>query len=268
MAKNNQTIFIANNISDVFYHVKSVSDIQILGGSTYSQHISEKSLTIRNIQELKTFEKKEHYFSFGAATTLAQILSLGQSKLPAIIYDALVTIATPEIRNIATIGGNICALDKRLTLYAPLLAMDAKLEFQNSNGSVFTPFTKFEKIPKGYVLTRIRIPVEDWDVSIFRRLGPEHVISPLSAGFVFLAENQLNVITNVRVVLAGSVVFRSAELENMLIGKKLPLTSKDIENLTEDTEKLFDKEMEGKEYPSILKVQFLNLLRYSLKQLT
>ncbi len=264
----NKTIFIANNISDVFYHLKSVSDLQILGGSTYTTDFSDKTLTIRNIPELTSYERKEHYFTFGTGTTLSQILSIGRTKLPVVLYDAIQTIATPSIRNVATIGGNICAVNKHLTLFAPLLALDARLEFQNSENKVFIPISKFTSVPKGMLLTKVRIPVNNWDVAIYRRLGPEHEISPLSAGYVFLADNQINTITNVRIVLAGDFIFKSTELENMLIGKRLPLGPRIIQAILGKADELFSSVAEKEKAPSILKTEFINLLHYSLEQLT
>lgn len=264
----NKTIFIANNISDVFYHLKSVTDLQVLGGCTYTTSFSDKALTIRNIPELSTYERKEHYFIFGTGNTLSQILSIGRTKLPSVLYDALQTVATPSIRNVATIGGNICAKDKHLTLFAPLLALDARLEFQSYDNKVFIPISKFTSVPKGMLLTKIRIPVNNWDVAIYRRLGPEHVISPLSAGYVFLADNQINTITNVRIVLAGDFVFKSTELENMLIGKRLPLNSRIINTIIDKADNIYTSATKDISTHPVLKAEFINLLRYSLEQLT
>lgn len=264
----NKTIFIANNLSDVFYHLKSVSDLQILGGSTYTTFFSDKTLTIRNIPELSSYERKEHYYTFGTGITLSQILSIGRSKLPSVLYDAIQTVATPAIRNIATIGGNICAKNKHLTLFAPLLALDARLEFQNSENKVFIPISKFNSVPDSMLLTKIRIPVNNWDVAIYRRLGPEHVISPLSAGYVFLADNQINTITNVKIVLAGDFIFESTELENMLIGKRLPLGQRIIQSILAKAEELYSSNIKNESAPALLKAEFINLLHYSLEQLT
>lgn len=284
MLKTNQTVFIAKSLSDVFYHINSVSGLQILGGCTYVDSIDEKSLTVRNIPELSGFEKRERYIDFGPAVTLSQMISIGRTKMPSVLYDALATIGTPFVRNLATLGGNICASDlftlteqepehgrgasQKLTLFAPLLALDARLELRNQTETRYIPFSKFSGVPQGFVLTKIRVPVDNWEVAIFRRVGPSNMISSLSAGFVFLADTQKNILANIRIAFAGPVVFRSQELENRVIGTRLPLSKRLIDSLVGDADRLY-RETTAKLAPKpILKAQFLNLLRYSLEQLT
>jgi len=278
MSKNNQTVFIAKTLSDVFYHVNSVSGLQILGGCTYEDTIEEKSLTVRNIPELASFEKRERYIDFGPAVTLSEMLSIGRNKMPAILYDALLTIATPSVRNLATLGGNICGGTysaqnsgqgtQKLTLFVPLLALDARLELRNQNETRYVPFSKFNGVPTGFVLTKIRVPVDEWEIAIYRRVGPSNIISPLSAGFAFLADTQKNILTNIRIAFAGPIVFRSQELENKVIGTRLPLSERTIQMLVDESDTLYDETVDSKNTKPILKAQFLNLLRYSLEQLT
>jgi CO/xanthine dehydrogenase FAD-binding subunit len=269
MVKTNQTVLIAKTLSDVFYHVNSVSGLQIVGGCTYVDSIEEKSLTVRAIPELSSFEKRERYIDFGPSVTLSQMISIGRNKMPAVLYDALTTIATPAVRNLATLGGNICgSKDQKLSLYAPLLALEARLELRSQNETRYVPFSKFEGVPRGFVLTKIRVPVDEWEIAIFRRVGPSNQISPLSAGFIFLADTQKDILTNIRIAFAGGIVFRSQELENKLIGTRLPLSVRIIETLVDEANTLYDEAVVEKVHKPILKAQFLNLLRYSLEQLT
>lgn len=268
MVKNNQTVLIANTLADVFYHVNSVRNLQIVGGCTAVDTINDTSLTVRNIKELLSIEKKERFFEFGPAVTLASILNLGKTKLPSIFYDTVSSVATPFIRNLATIGGNICAEGQKHTLYAPLLALDARLEIRSKDETKFISLNNFNGIPHGYVLTKIRIPVEDWSIAIFRRVGPSNLITPLSASFAFLADMQKDILLNIKIVFAGTIIFKSHELENKLIGTRLPLSSKNIDSLIQESETEFVNQTENQTYEPILKDQFLNLLRYSFEQLS
>lgn len=276
MQKNNQTVLIAKSLNDVFYHINTVNNLQILGGCTRVNTINEISLTVASIPELLTIDKKERHIDFGPAVTLSQILEIGRNKMPSVLYDAIETVATPAVRNIATLGGNICAScsadgdesAQKLTLYAPLLALDARLEFKNQNETMYVPFNKFTSIPHGFVLTKIRVPFDDWEVAIFRRVGPSNIITPLSAGFVFLADTQKDILANIRIAFAGTILFRSLELENRVIGTRLPLSKRTIDSLIQEAEEQYINTVENHDKFPILKAQFLNLLRYSLEQLT
>lgn len=262
----------AKSLNDVFYQMNqySNSELKILGGCTsFSETaFSENNLSIININELKTIEKRERYYDFGAGVSLSKLTDLGKQNIPSVLYEATKTIANPIVRNLATIGGNICQTNFYHTLYAPLLALDAKLQFQNKNEAYFFPFTKFEGIPKENILSLIRIPVEEWDISIFRRLGPSNYINDLSASFVFLANSQKNQISNLRIAFAGKFKFRNIDLENKLIGAHLPLSSSTIATFLLEAEELFNKEADAADANPILKKQFWNLVNYSLEQLS
>ena len=267
---SSKTFFYAKNLADVFYQMKTISDLSIVGGCTTfaEKPLPEKSLSVRDIPELKIIDKHERYIDFGAAVTIADIEALGEANLPSTLHSALSTIANPSVRNIATIGGNVCADDFYHTIYAPLLALDARLEFQSGEETIFRTISRFERIPKGTLLAKIRLPTEEWEVSVFRRLGPKDEINRFSAGFVFLANSQKNQISDLRIAMAGSFKFRDIDLENKLIGAHLPLSQAAISSFLLETETAFEKAIKGENVEPILKRQFKSLVNYSLEQLT
>lgn len=268
MQNNNSSVLMATNLADVFFHLKSVNALQILAGCTYIKNPEEKSLCLKFLNELKTIEKKERYIDFGSALSLSQIIQVKKTNIPTVLYDALTSIASESVRNLATLGGSICACDPRIMIWSPLLALDAKLEFKNQNESKYIAFSKYREVPKGMILTNIRIPFEDWDVQIFKRVGPSSVINELSAGFTFLAATQKDIIINTRITFAGEAVFKSTELENKIIGAHFPLSSKFITDVVKTAQELIEKNEECSKMKAILKQQFLNLLQYSLEQFT
>ncbi len=268
MQKNNQSVFIANNLADILYHLKSVKQLQILAGCTAVDRIEDKAVTVAPIEELKFYEKRERYMDLGASITLTQLLDFGRQNIPTVLYDAAQTVGTQAIRNIATLGGNICAKGTKHTLYAPLLALDARLEFKTSFETMYINFSNFKEIPEGHVLTKIRVPLNDWEIAIFRRIGPTNRITPLSASYAFLVSTQNNVIVSVKVAFAGIITFHSQEMENKIIGSRLPLSQKTISELIKTADDLYDKIENIQVSPLILKSQFLNLLRYSFELLS
>lgn len=267
MAKNPKTVLLTKNLSDAFYHLKSISGLQVLGACTATEQIGDKVIILRNISELQTIDKHEQYIDFSSQVTLSNMIKLGKTNMPPVLYDALMTIATEPVRNIATLGGNICAQGVKHTLYAPLLALDARLEFRTATETRQIPFSRFTEIPKGFILTKIRIPSDEFELSIFKRTGPAHTISDMSAGFAFLVDTQNDIIANIRIVYAGQTVFHSRTLENRIIGTRLPLNEKFISSLLLEASKIFEEENKDKNLPPILHAQFQNLLHWSFEQL-
>ena len=265
----NKSFFYAKNLSDVFYQLKTISDLTLVGGCTSfaEKSLPEKSLSVRDIPELKIIDKHERYIDLGAAVTLSEIEDLGEPNLPATIFQAIKSIANPTVRNIATIGGNVSTKDFYCTLYAPLLALDAKLEIKTETEAKFLSITRFEGLGEKSILSRLRLSFEEWEVSLFRRVGPENALNELSASFVFLANSQKNQISDLRIAMAGSFLFRDIDLENKLLGAHLPLTETAISNFMLEADGAFDFATKDKKIAPILRQQFWNLLKFSLELL-
>ena len=70
-------------------------------------------VSLRGIQDLKTFSNGSGV-RLGSALTLNQIVEHPQT--PAALRHAAVQVATPHLRNMGTLGGNLC-LDTRCTYY-------------------------------------------------------------------------------------------------------------------------------------------------------
>ena len=262
-----KNIFYAKNLQEIFYSLKNIKNLKLIEGATGLETLPEKSLSIINIPELKKISKHERYIEFGPATSLSQILNLGERHIPKILFDALSTIANPFVRNIATIGGNIMGDFWYHTLYAPLLALDARLELKTENETTYKSLVNFTGLKENQIISNIRLPLSDWDIEFFMRTGPESKITEESASFSFLALSEKNIITSIRIAFAGPFAFRNLEFESKLIGLKLPLNDKNIASIMEDAEFYFTKEKKDRKIKAVLESQFLNLLKYSLEHL-
>lgn len=268
----NKTVFFAKNLNELLYYVKTVQGLKIVGGCTQIDELPDKSISTFGIKELSQINLHERYIEIGPATTIAELIDFGEKHIPSLLYKALKTIATPNIRNMATIAGNIFAQNRKHTLFAPLLALDAKLEFKNQtetrNVSMIN-FSGVQSIPSGFVLSKIIIPVNYYDICVFRRVGPENSVNENSASFAFLASLEKNSLLNVKIAFAGPFIFRSTkEFENSLIGHRLPLTQKDINEIEQMISLEFTKASKDQMISDVLKQQFFNLCRYSFEQLT
>ena len=104
-----KTIYYANNLEEVFYQLKTIAKLQIVGGCTGNDDLADNFLSVRNLPELCRIDKHERFFEFGSALTLTELEDIGEKNLPVVLYEALKTIANSQVRNLATLGGNICA---------------------------------------------------------------------------------------------------------------------------------------------------------------
>lgn len=266
--KTYNTYYFARNINELFSSIDRSPNLNIVGGCTLLEKMPLPAVSVRTIPELRTITKHERYLDFGPGATLQEILSIGEKNLPKILYEALKTIANPMIRNLATIGGNICNQDHKLTLVAPLIALDAKVQLKSKNESKYESLKNFNFVPKKQILSSIRIPLKDWDISLFFRVGPKNQITEHSASFAFNVSTEKNVITDVRLAFAGKITFYSRELEQRLVGEHLPLSSEKINLFIQEASLEFDTIKTDLSCIQILKKQFLNLTHYSLEQLT
>jgi len=285
MQKNFKSVFYAKNLSDIFYNLKTVPHLKILAGCTQCKrtfdgqcyNLPDSSLVIRAISELKKISRKEHFITFGSAVSLNSILDLGKKHVPSVLYEAVDQMATSSIRNLATIGGNICAANCKTSLYAPLIALDTELEYKSPRETKTVNFSYFKGIPEGYILTEIKIPLEDWNISIYKRLGPKTVLSDESGSFCFLADTSRGVLSDFHIVYCKEIILRSRELENKLIGSRLPLNRHSIDNLINDYISIFSSEFittekyknsdDAENEFSFQKWQLANLLKYSFEHL-
>lgn len=268
----NKTVFFAKNINELLYHIKTVQGLTIVGGCTGIDTLPEKSVSTFGIKELSQIVLHERYIEIGPGATISELLAIGEKHIPTVLYKALSTVGTPNIKNMATIAGNIFAKDRKHTLFAPLLALDTKLEIRNSSEIKNITMVNFQgphSIPQGFILSKIIIPTNYYDISVFRRVGPENSINENSASFAFLASLEKNSLLNVKIAFAGPFVFRTTkEFENSLIGHRLPLSHKDIDEIEDMISIEFTKASKDQMISDVLKQQFFNLCRYSFEQLT
>ncbi len=263
-----KTILYAKNAAELIKILSNNPGTKVVGGCTRIETLPDKFVSTHGIKDLSHISRHERYLDVGPGTTLAELFAIGQTHLPPILHEALNCISNPLIRNTATIGGNICSENHKLTLFAPLMALDAKLEFRNQTEVRNENIRNFKSVPEGFILSNIRIPLVDAELSIFRRIGPEHTITQQSASFAFLADTEKNTLLNVHLAFAGPFTFHSKEFENFMSGRRLPLTQKDISQLEEAVAEHFQKAATDQMITDVMRQQFFNLARYSFEQLT
>jgi len=196
-------------------------------------------LCLDKVQELHRITRTEQYLEIGSMVKLNKIIWLGKI-VPDVLATCLEKIGGVQLRNIATIGGNICGTSRLLDVSAPLTALDAQYELRNAHNSRWISASRFHSkeehavLQKQELLTRIRLPLHQWDYSIYKKFFPEDFFN--SEALVFLAKAQKSVLSDIRVVYKANSILRNKSGEDILNGKLLPISRRTADDFIENWE--------------------------------
>ncbi len=199
-------------------------------------------LDITRIPELHQFSHEGNRYRIGTALTHTELL---EKPIPQILYDAISSIGSPQIRNMGTIGGNICNASPAGDGILPLYLLDADVVLLSKDGERKMSISEFIKGPgktalkDGEILSAIEFTDSFKDyIHIFKKVGKRvaMTISVVSIGLIFKMSD--GIINDIRIAYGAvsPTVLRMKEVENFLIGKSiddeiLNKAQKMIENL-------------------------------------
>jgi len=130
--------------------------------------VPEYVVNIKNIAILD-YIREENGLRMGALT-LTKISSIEKSDIIKekyfSVYEAAKAFATPLIRNMATVGGNICRSSPSADMVPPLMVFDAELTLVGPKGERRVLLEDFftgpgENLLEGEILTEILIPPQE-----------------------------------------------------------------------------------------------------------
>lgn len=155
----------------------SKDDARILSGGTFifpflkkQENFPKNIIGLKNITSLKNIEKKDDSILIGSAVTLDDIKRsiLIKNYIP-LLFDFMPLVATSQIRNMATIGGNILCGLPWADLPFLLVALDAKLEFVEKSIPITDYLTQRKNFSKA-LLKNINIPRINITKYVFTRI--------------------------------------------------------------------------------------------------
>jgi carbon-monoxide dehydrogenase medium subunit len=100
-------------------------------------------MSLRKIEELRHFKQENGTCTFGAGTTVSGIGRSSLARTNPSIRDAVKSMATPQIRNRATVGGNLCTAAACADFPPVLLINDAVLTLESAAGKRELSVTDF-----------------------------------------------------------------------------------------------------------------------------
>jgi len=225
-------------------------------------------LCLDKLAELHRITRTEHYLEIGSMVKLNKLIWLGK-VVPKALCDCLEKISGVQLRNIATIGGNICCPSRLLDAAAPLTALDAQYELRTAHGMRWVAASRFHSeedqpsLGKQELLTRIRLPIHKWDYSMFKKFYSEDIYN--SKIFIFLVKTQKNTLSNIRVVYKGRSILRNKNAEGILAGKNLPLNRKAAEDFTNNWNEFL---LNNSEINEFTRIELINCIENNLTNLS
>lgn len=158
------------SLSEVLELLQARSDATLLAGGTdlgleISNHRRDfpVAISLEAVPELKGVENTPDYLDIGAAVSLTQIETALHGIFPA-LDEMIHWFAARQVRNRATLGGNIGTASPIGDLPPVLLALDAQLKLASANGVRWLPLADFFKsyrqtdLQAGELIVSVRIP--------------------------------------------------------------------------------------------------------------
>jgi len=122
-------------------------------------------VSLRGIAGLDYIQEEGKELRIGALTRISTILASDIIKRRCLsLHEAAAGFATPQVRNMATIGGNICRGAPSADMPPPLMTFDAELKLVGANGERKVSLEDFfagagQNVLDNEILTEITIPL-------------------------------------------------------------------------------------------------------------
>lgn len=197
---------------------------------------------IKGLDEIKILE--DGTIEIGALTTFTKIFrnDIINKHVP-ILAEAAVSMGGPQIRNIATIGGNICNGAVSADSVPALFTLNALLYLETANASRTIPITEFYagpgrvKLQPGEILTKILITKDNYEnfKGKYFKFSNRKAMDIAMIGVAVLLNTTDNKVNDLRIALGVSAPtpIRCQEAEKTSLG--LELTEENMKRISELT---------------------------------
>lgn len=141
------------------------------------------------------------------------------------------TLASVQIRNFGTIGGNICQADPSSDLIPSLIVLGARLRLSSSKGHRMFLLEDFfsdyyeTQLRQDEILTEIEVPLMPTDsIAVYEKLSIRKTDSPIVGGCVMIMfDSTKEICKDLRIALCavGPVPLRVKKAEDVMLGEKI-----------------------------------------------
>jgi len=157
----------------------------LAGGTDLLPHMKQRRIepkyivNIKGIPELACIKETPEGIHIGALAKLRaiELSPLINEKLP-LLSEAARSVGSVQVRNMGTIGGNICNASPSADMATPLMAVDAKVHIYSKSGEKNYPIVEFfhgrgeVRLEQGELVTGFTVPhLPEGAGSAFEKIG-------------------------------------------------------------------------------------------------
>lgn len=243
--------------------------VEYLRGSNLIAKFDKPILFINDIDELKGVKEDENNIIIGSLTTFDEIIK--SDLTPQVLKDSASGIAGPPIRNIATIGGNICNASPSADSLPSLYAMDADLILKSKNSERKVKIKDFITgvsktiLKNDEILTHIIIPKINYAYSFYRKIGTRkaNALSKLAICALVCKENN-KYRFKISFCTLGITITRDEAIEEKFIVSDVNEWKNNIKSIQEAYSSIMNPRNSARSTALYRKKCALNLIEYFL----
>jgi len=271
ISKNNNKFYIPINLKNLIQYTQNNKQYKfVTGGTDIALEVTKKNNTINSLiylgnnKDLNYIKIKRNYINIGSATPINKIIPILKKYYPS-FAEMFYRYGSTQIRNVASIGGNLGSASPIGDSLPALLALNAKLILQSKNQRLLD-IKKFFKayrktaLKNNEFIKEIRIPILKNHIfkcyKISKRIDDD--ISSLFVAYLIKLKN--NIIIDVNIAYGGmdSIPNFAFKTQKYLIGKEFNL--KNIEKSKQIIEKDFNPLTDVRASSSYRKLVSKNLM--------
>jgi len=240
ISKNNNKFYIPLNLKNLIQYTQNNKQYKfVTGGTDIALEVTKKNNNINSLiylgnnKDLNYIKIKENYINIGSATPINKIIPILKKYYPS-FADMFDRYGSTQIRNVASIGGNLGSASPIGDSLPALLALNAKLILQSKNQRLldikdfFKAYRKTALKNKEFI-KEIRIPILKNHIfkcyKISKRIDDD--ISSLFVAYLMKLKN--NIIIDINIAYGGmdSIPNFAFKTQKYLIGKEFNLKNID-----------------------------------------
>ena len=235
-------MYVPDDLTDLLEYLNShQSAVQLItNGSDLINRIRKREVTpkvivdLSGLSEFNYIRKDGETIRIGALTTIADLVSSPVIDSRHVVFrEVAAKFGGPSIRNVATIGGNICAASSSEDLVPVLLVLDAQVRLKSKLGERLLQLEGFLKGKRSIDLKANEILIEtsfqevDEDSACtFEKVGMRNslIIAFVSSAVFLKLDRKRELVDEIRIAfnrVAGKIPERARRTEEALRGKIL-----------------------------------------------
>lgn len=231
-------VFLPRRLSECWSILDAEPDARIYAGGTdllVQMRAGELNppvlVCLERIADLKGVREESGNLWLGAGTTHAELMShiLVRRDLP-VLAQALKTLGSPLIRNMGTIGGNICTASPAGDTLPPLYALGAEVELHSRRTIRQMPLREFitgpgqTQLVEGEILAGVLVGKPDgFHIQHFEKIGQRRAMACSIASLAALLRlSSVGMIESAHLAWGsvGPTVMVSPDAEAALVGER------------------------------------------------